>query len=72
MHSLLFTFAIGLLAIVCAAFALLYKQDQYPTLKWYQVLTRDLPVRITFAVLAVLFAGYAGVYQFAMPSFLSM
>uniref|UniRef100_A0A6C0JVK9 Uncharacterized protein n=1 Tax=viral metagenome TaxID=1070528 RepID=A0A6C0JVK9_9ZZZZ len=66
MHSLLFTFAVGLLAITCAAFALLYKQDQYPTLKWYQVLGQDLPIRITFGILAILFAGYAGFYQFMM------
>ena len=64
MHSLLITFAIGFLAVVCAAFALLYKQDQYPSLKWYQILAKDLPIRITFGVLAILFAGYAGFYQF--------
>jgi hypothetical protein len=66
MHSLLFTFGIGFIGALCIAFALLYKQDSYPTMKWYQVLGQDIGVRITFAVLGLLFLGYAGFFQFRL------
>lgn len=64
MHSLLMTFGFGMIGVLCIAFSLLYGQDRYPGLTWYQVLQQDLAFRITFLVVGVAFLVYSGLLQF--------
>lgn len=65
MHNLLITFFLGLIGLAAIVFGFLYKQDgAYPGMAWYDVLTRDLPIRITFWVVGVLLLIWAGYFQF--------
>lgn len=67
MHSLLITLVAGILGTLAVAFGFLYKQDQYPkSVKWYQILGKDLGVRITFWVIGLLFIAYSGFLQFML------
>lgn len=67
MHSLLITFTSGIVGLISIAFGFLYKQDQYPSsVKWYQVLGKDLGVRITFWVIGLAFLAYSGFIQFML------
>lgn len=64
-HNLLTTFVLGLVGLAAVAFALLYRQDGYYTgLKWYQVLAKDLPVRIVALIVGLMFLSWAGFLQF--------
>lgn len=67
MPSLLLTFLVGFLGVVAIAFGFLYNQDadKYKGMKWYQVLGQDLPVRIVFWVVGVLFLAWGGFFQFS-------
>lgn len=57
---------LGLIGLTCVAFALLYKQDQTSSKKWYEILQQNVGVRVTFGVLGLTFLSWAGWIQFRM------
>jgi len=67
MPSLLLTFFVGLIGLTSVVFGFVYGQDmgKYSKLKWYEVITKELQVRIVFWVVGVALLAWAGYFQFS-------